>query len=141
MTPGSPTPDSSRRSQERLGFVSDCQVEVVSPAYTMLAKPLPGKTANITLNGMKLLFPLFPKRTAGTWRKAVDAYERVHVRVDFPTRGGRLVLPGAVVWFQADEGEDPDTVSAAAGILFSVLREAESRALKELLAHLETNYD
>jgi hypothetical protein len=136
-----PMPDntSNRRRAERIEYNVQAALDVTSPAWALSKEPHYGSTVNITVNGVRITFDQFPRDTAERWNDAIDRYERLMVRVTLMRVPDPLVLPGQVVWFSYDpiEGGPADKVEASAGILFSLLRDSESKQLAQLLRSLQ----
>lgn len=138
LSPDPETGGASRRRAQRREFEADCIVEVTTPAWAMLKEPLRGRSANLTQFGIKIVLPHTPIDRAMTWKEGVDGFERLMVRVSLLGDPEPLTLNGQIVWITNEESEDTGVVITALGVLFSVLRDSEARALKMLLSSLET---
>lgn len=136
-----PMPDnaSNRRRAERLEYNVQAALDVIAPAWALSKEPHYGGTVNITVNGVRITFDEFPREIAERWTDAIDRYERLMVRVTLMRVPDPLVLPGQVVWFSSEdlEGGPSAKVEASAGILFSLLRDSESKQLAQLLRSLQ----
>ena len=138
--PTPPEGGSERRRERRLVFSRRCEVSLVSPIWTLTRKPLKGITENITANGMKIASLKTEPGQAEDWKRGIDHDEEVLAEISFPDLPDFPRLRGQLVWvFQPEEGataagENPLVCSV--GILFSIMEERETRALRDLIDEL-----
>jgi len=135
MTPSHQgTPD--RRSEERVDVQRDAVLEVKSPAWAKLAKPVPGFTSNLTLHGMKVMMPEFSSVQYQTWRNHLDGDNdiRVGVRLSaFPD----IEFEGEIAWSSFDPVDGGSRGLCTVGVLLFVPDETQVRAIRRVLADRE----
>lgn len=133
-------PSGYHRKIERLEFEQDCEVEVTSPTWAMTREPIFGMTENITVNGLKVVIQKVPSQRADQWVRALEAFERIMVKVRLSDSKFPLQLPGQIVWCRLEPIQESDQTGAEIGVLFSVLRDSEARSLQVLLTSLDTAF-
>lgn len=139
-----PSPHEQRR-EPRLHFESTCFLSMLSPAWVMTRSPLAGLTRNITQNGMRVDLPRLPAKQFKVWEDTLREESRIRVEVSLGDAGGDVSpLQGQVVWLSRTEQEeeersapaDPEWLSCSVGILFAIMPEERSRALRALVESL-----
>lgn len=123
----------NRRREQRLDFVSDCRVELVSPAWLLLPEPLAGKTQNLTMHGLKVILPRFPRRRHEQWKQAIADGEEMAVNVRLDTARGEVVIRGNVVWSQYTPGESSSSGACSVGVLLGIAPPAVMDELRKLV--------
>ncbi|CAN5456887.1 hypothetical protein BH09SUM1_BH09SUM1_30890 [soil metagenome] len=145
-TDGAASPESSdgmdRRRAHRYGFEHQCNLMLQSPPWAITMKPITGTTENITDNGLRVTGLHCDPGQAEAWREAAGDDVDLKVEITLPDVEGFPILEGRIVWVFEDEfeAEAPSNSGpvCSVGILFSIMRDRERKALQGLLGTLPT---
>jgi hypothetical protein len=113
---------------------------VQSPVWAMTPRSLSGLSENITLNGIKITGLKTDPGQAESWVKAIHRDEFISVEILLPELEGFPRLSGQMAWVDTGGSSSPgvlsDSLNVSVGIVFSILKEKEVRALRALVAKL-----
>ena len=104
----------------------------------MTPKPLSGLTENITFTGIKVTSLKTSPGQAQAWYDAVRADTEARVEVMLPDLESFPTLKGLMVWVHMPvmaPGRFDDS-GTSVGILFSIMKDQERRAIRDLIAAL-----
>lgn len=135
MTPsqqGSP----DRRAEERVDVQRDAVLEVKSPLWAKLAKPVPAITSNLTLHGMKVMMPEFSSVQYQTWRNHLDGDNDIRVGIRLSTFPD-IEFEGEIAWSNFDAVDGGLRGMCTVGVLLFVPDEKQVRAIRRVLADRE----
>lgn len=128
------SPQEERRRERRVIFRGQCRLMIISPVWAITTHPLEGMTENITTVGLRVNDVRAQPGQPRNWLSAIRRDENLRVEVTLPELPGFPHLQGSIVWVQqAEPGEGVDLLTCSVGILFSILRDRETRALKKLV--------
>ncbi|MEQ8820418.1 MAG: PilZ domain-containing protein [Sumerlaeia bacterium] len=134
----------NRRREQRFGFVSGCGLEIKSPAWAMLTKPLHGETENLTEHGVKVILSDFPETRYILWEETIRKGEYLNAVISLPTQQGAplasLELPGEVVWikFSRNDQNFSERGECSIGLLLNIMDADTARALRHMVLKIET---
>lgn len=130
----------NRRREERLPVTRECLLDVKSPTWAMLPKPLPALTENLTRHGLRIAVPGMSIERFDRWRRHVETGEELIVAVSMDLGGEPLCLSGSIVWTELVESGDPLRGDCALGILLSLMAPEAEEALARALAKIGSGF-
>lgn len=132
-----------RRRERRLAFTHRCLLSIKAPIWAMTNDPVSGRTEDITLHGLRISIGEIDRKRASSWAEAVKEDSELTVEVSLTDHPEVPTLKGQIVWVHgaqdenATAGDDsPTDINCSIGVLFSVLRERESLAIRQLIRNI-----